>query len=61
MAAKMAEYFDAAGKSISIVTRHICVKGDVCSISSFVAIHFVTSIETYIQTSVDSITQIHYE
>jgi hypothetical protein len=31
-------------------------KGDVCSICSFVTIHFIT----YIQTSVDSITQIHY-
>jgi hypothetical protein len=43
------------GRSISIVKRYIYAKGDVCSICSFVTIHFVT----YIQTSVDSITRIH--
>jgi hypothetical protein len=38
---------------------YICANGDVCSICSFVTIHFVTYIHTSIHTSVDSITQIH--
>jgi hypothetical protein len=47
------------GRLISIVKRYIWAKGDVCSICSFVTIHFATYIHTSIQTSVDSITQIH--
>jgi hypothetical protein len=38
------------GRSLSIVKRYICAKGDVCSICSFVTVHFVTYIQTYIHT-----------
>jgi hypothetical protein len=51
------------GRSIYIVKRYICAKGDVCSICSFVTIHFVTYIQTSRHpsrhTSVDSITQMN--
>jgi hypothetical protein len=52
---KWRNFSTSLDRSISIVTRYICVKGNVCSLCSFVTIHIVTSIHT----SIDSITQIH--
>jgi hypothetical protein len=37
-------------KSISVVMWYICAKGDVCSISDFVTIHFIT--QAYIHPSI---------
>jgi hypothetical protein len=41
---KWRNFSASPGRSISIVKRYICAKGDVCSICSFVTIHFVTYI-----------------
>jgi hypothetical protein len=49
LAEKMAEFLDVVYQ-ITLVTRYICIKGEVCSICSFVAVHFVTSIHTELQT-----------
>jgi hypothetical protein len=42
-------FFMSLGRSISIVTRYICAKGDVCSICTFVTIHFVNTASTVIR------------
>jgi hypothetical protein len=49
------------GKSISIVSRYIWAKGDVCSICTFVTIHFVTYIRTSRHPSIALRRSIHNE